>query len=149
MRYSFVFSVLCCVCFFSFGCGDKRPDGMPKPVSCTLTVQFEDGSPVEDANIRLIPEDSANKWAAGGKTNAAGKLEVKTSGEYLGVIPGKYKVICTKTESIPTGQKSEEGDEMMKVNHLIHPSFSSAAKTTLTLEVQNSPVNETLVVKKP
>jgi hypothetical protein len=79
------------------GCGEKLPDGMPKPVPCEIIVTQE-GAPLEGALVSLQPSDEG-KWSAVGKTDATGKAIVFTMDRYRGAVPGQYKVLVTKTET--------------------------------------------------
>ncbi|MCL2742978.1 MAG: carboxypeptidase-like regulatory domain-containing protein [Planctomycetaceae bacterium] len=132
-------------------CGGKlppRPEGMPNPVSCTIIVQDESGTPIDKALVVLRPEDS--EWTASGSTDTSGRTSVKTNGLYNGAVPGKYKVLISKSEIISTGQMSDEGTEVTQTNVLIDPKFSKKEATPFTLEVPVSGTcTETFKVSPP
>lgn len=92
----FVF-VLCSMMLFVAGCGEKLPAGMPKPVPCEVIVTQED-KPLENALVSLQPSDG-KQWSAVGNTDATGKAIVFTTDRYKGAVPGKYKVLVSKTET--------------------------------------------------
>ena len=88
---------LCVLIFLQTGCGEKLPDGMPKPVPCEILVTQE-GNPLENALVSLQPVGDG-KWSAIGNTDATGKAIVFTMDKYKGAVEGKYKVIVSKTET--------------------------------------------------
>jgi len=144
------FSLLLCVALI-VGCGPKRPVGMPKLVSCVLTFQYEDGEPVGEAMVTLVPEDaSLQQWSIAGSTNASGVVTIYTHADFAGAPAGKYKVVIRKTEAVPvaSGEKDEYGQPIVEVHSLIAEEFSNAGKTTLSLEIGSSPARETFTVTK-
>lgn len=76
------------------GCGDDGPKLVP--VSGTVTMN---GKPLEGATIAFSPEPS-NKEGQGADdiTGPTGNYKAMTRGR-SGVVPGKYKVVVTKTPS--------------------------------------------------
>ena len=84
------------VILMAVGCGEKLPAGMPKPVPCEILVTQE-GKPLENALVALQPSDNGT-WSAVGNTDATGKAIVFTMDRYKGAVPGKYKVLVSKTE---------------------------------------------------
>jgi len=144
------FSLLFCVALI-VGCGPKRPEGMPKLVSCVLTFQYEDGEPVGEAMVTLVPEDaSLQQWSISGSTNASGVVTIYTHADFAGAPAGKYKVVVRKTELIPdpTGKKDVYGEPIMETHSHIAAKFSSSILTPLSLEIGTSPTRETLEVVK-
>lgn len=140
--------LLLCVALI-VGCGPKRPPGLPDLVGCVLTIQYEDGSVVDNAIVSLAPEDdNLRQWSISGTTNASGVVTIYTNGDLVGVPAGKYKVVVQKTEVAPTGQKDEYGDPITASRSLIAEEFSNSGKTPLSLEVGSSPVKTTLKVEK-
>jgi len=147
-RLSLTFSLLFCVALI-VGCGQKRPEGLPKLVSCVLTIQFEDESPVDNAMVSLVPEDAdLRQWSISGSTNASGVATIYTNADFVGAPAGKYKVVVRKTEVLPTDQKDEYGDPITESRSLIAEEFSNSSKTPFSLEVGNSSVTETFTVAK-
>ena len=143
---SFLLGVL-----FVAGCGgdSAAKRGIPPLVPCVLTFQFEDGTPVDGAIVRLFPDDTENKWVSGGGTDADGVVEIRTDGDFSGVPKGTYKVTCSKSEAIPTGQMSEEGEEAMDTKILVARAYTRPNTTPLALTVTDAPINEVFKVGKP
>jgi len=142
------FSLLFCIALIA-GCGPKRPEGLPPLVRCVLTIQYEDGTPVDNAMVSLAPEDDhLRQWSIAGTTNASGVAAISTNGDFVGAPAGKYKVVVRKVELLPTDEKDEYGEPVMKTLPLIAEEFTNAAKTPHTLEIGNSPVAETFKVTK-
>ena len=143
------FSLLFCVALI-VGCGTKRPAGLPNLVSCVLTFQYEDGTPVDEAMVSLTPEDAdLRQWSISGTTDASGVAKISTNAEFSGAPAGKFKVVVRKVALIPTGEMDKEvGEPIMETQSLIAEEFTNAGKTPLSLEVGSSPVKETFKVKK-
>jgi len=142
--------LFCVTVFFVGGCGDSPSKrGIPPLVPCSLTFLFEDDAPVDGASIRLLPDDPDSKWAMSGFTASDGTAEISTDGDFPGVPKGTYKVTCTKSEQIPTGKKSEEGEEVFDSKLLVAKEYSRPNTTPLTLTVGGAPVNEVFKIKKP
>ena len=148
-RLLFAFSLLFCVALL-VGCGGpKRPEGLPKLVRCVLTIQYADGSPVDNAMVSLIPEDAdLVQWSISGTTNASGVATISTNADFVGAPAGKYKVVVRKAQLVPTAEKDEYGDTVMESHSLIAEKFSNPAKTSLSLEVGSDSVAETFKVEK-
>ena len=83
---------------FAVGCGgQKTPPDMPKLQPTTIVITQE-GAPVEGASVQLVKPDDLNyKWLAGGLTDAQGRCEIKTHGQYKGAPEGEFAVIVYKT----------------------------------------------------
>lgn len=75
----------------------ERPNGLPELYPCSIAVTFG-GQTIEDVNIQLIPENRADKWQAGGKTDSKGVAVLATAVGFNGVPEGRYLVAFTKTE---------------------------------------------------
>lgn len=143
------FSLLLCMTLM-VGCGPKRPEGLPNLVSCVLTFQYEDGTPIDNGMVSLSPENpDLRQWSISGTTDASGVTKISTNGEFPGAPAGKYKVVIRKVELIPTGKVDKEvGEPIVETLSLIDEEFSSASKTPLSLEVGSGSVKETFKVKK-
>jgi hypothetical protein len=143
------FSLLLCVTLI-VGCGPKRPEGMPALLSCVLTIQYEDGSPVDNASVSLAPEDaSLMQWSISGSTNASGVATITTNGDFTGAPAGKYKVVVRKSELVQVNEIDAFGAEVTeKLQSLIAEEFTNPGKTPHSLEVGRSPVKETFKVAK-
>jgi len=100
MRQTLCFSGMFFLLLFA-GCGGgvQLPEGMPQPQPTTITITQE-GKPLAGASVALIPADAAlSKWNAGAITDSSGNAHIKTLQKYDGVVPGKFMIIITKTES--------------------------------------------------
>ena len=148
-KLSLAFALLFCVALFS-GCGPARPEGMPVLVSCILTIEYEDGTPVAGALVTLVHDDPAlRQWAIGGSTNSSGVVAIATNTDWAGAPAGSYKVVVSKVELVETGRVDVYGDPITGSASVISAEFTTAARTTLTLEIGNSAVRETLKVGNP
>ena len=144
-----VFPMLLCITLI-IGCGGpKRPPGLPSLVPCILTIQYEDGSPVDKAMVSLAPEDAElRQWSISGTADASGVVTIRTNGDFAGAPAGKYKVVVRKSEVVPTGKNDEYGDPITGSRSLVAEKFSNSGKTPLSLEVGSSSVRETFKVEK-
>ncbi len=95
LQYSYVLAVV----LFLNGCGEKLPLGMPRPVPCDVVVTQE-GKMLPGAVVRLHPVEGGS-WNATGLTDESGKALLYTMDRFKGAVPGKYKVIVSKTEFEP------------------------------------------------
>ena len=124
--------MLCAVCLL-LGCsfGPPKPDGFPKDiVPCVLTFTQE-GQPLSEAIISLVPDsEDARNWSAGGMTKGDGTVKVYTYGKWEGIPLGTYKIIVVKS----TVEDRPGGREV--VIHLVNTDLMDAKTTPLTLEVK-------------
>lgn len=128
------FTIFCAVlCGALVGCGKKLPDGLPNLLPCSVIVTQE-GKPLSDAAVALVPQDG--KWSANGVSDANGIAKMYTSGQYEGVVAGKYKVCITKTEIIPgkplPNSDTSEPDQSFT---LVEPQYRDQKKTPLTVDI--------------
>ena len=93
-------------CFLTFGCGGKpKPDGMPDLYKTTIVVT---------QNGALQSDDPSLKWAVGGKTDANGRAELTTHGDFKGAPAGTYRVGVVKMEyEIREGAVDDEGNPVV------------------------------------
>ncbi len=99
MRIKSIFAAsLAASLLLAVGCGgQKTPPDMPKLQPTTIVITQE-GAPVEGASVQLVKPDDLNyKWLAGGVTDAQGRCEIKTHGQYKGAPEGEFAVIVYKT----------------------------------------------------
>jgi hypothetical protein len=147
-RLLIISHLLFCVTLVA-GCGPKRPPGLPNLVSCVLTFQYEDGSPVDNAMVSLSSdEESLRQWSIAGSTDSHGVAKISTNGEFVGAPAGKYKVVIRKVELVPTDKNDEYGEPIMDTYNLIAEEFTNAGKTPHSLEVGTSSVSQTFTVTK-
>ncbi|MDR3232274.1 MAG: hypothetical protein LBT46_01170 [Planctomycetaceae bacterium] len=102
MRYLITITLLIVTLMLS-GCGERLPDGMPKPYPVTIHV-IQDGKAMQGASVTLIPQGESNKWTAGALTDSSGNAVVKVLARYAGAVPGNYKVAVEKLITERTGQ---------------------------------------------
>src|SRR5262249_36834431 len=74
-----------------------------KPVKIEGSLKWENGSPVAGADVKFLPVQEDGKVAYG-TTGNDGKFELTTENFGDGAMPGKYKVIVTKSSSETTGE---------------------------------------------
>ncbi|MDR1959279.1 MAG: hypothetical protein LBQ54_09615 [Planctomycetaceae bacterium] len=135
-QYLFPPSLLLLLLIPFCGCTREVPDGMPATVPCFITVT-QDGKPLAEASITLIPEDGG-QWNGGGKTDAGGTARMYTQAKYEGIPAAKYKVIVAKTEFV--AGVPESSDHRIKGTpdiyyELVEAKYANAETTPLTLDV--------------
>jgi hypothetical protein len=148
-----IWAVSGCLLVFVGCSGQKTPDGMPPLHPCVVMLTM-DGQPFDGASVTLHPMEGG--YTAGGTTNAAGKVEIMTSGKYRGAPLGKYKVTITKTDLVfdpgyepenikitPSGDEVQDRKTQFYIaqNHskhvsLVDPMLLKKDETPLELEVQ-------------
>ena len=149
MKLSRYFTLFVALCLCLTGCsGQKYPDGMPKLVPCEITIQQE-GQPLADAMVSLIPTQGDNKWSANGRTDDAGKAVIYTWGKYEGAAEGSYKVVVgkTHTDSAPQAASSDEETrrpQQDKTYNLVEEVYSEASTTPLEIELKKGTKEFTL-----
>ncbi len=102
---------LACVCAVAVGCskGPKKPADLPPLYPATITVVYDDGTPVDQATVALRPAGGGNaQWNVTGVTHAQGKLVCKTNGNWDGAPAGSYEAMVTK-EIIVSEDSTEPG----------------------------------------
>jgi len=126
----------------AFGCGPKKPDGMPPLYPCELTF-VQGTTPVEGVLVNLYPEDgSDSRWRSGGTTDANGKIELRTLAQYKGVPEGSYKVTAYKTligdgpEITEEQIKSGNTNFVAKSTRYVDAKFEFPDQTPLRLTVK-------------
>ncbi len=136
VQFSRVFAVVvaAAVGFASFvGCGKPRPDGMPKLVSCSVTV-LQDGKPLEGATVAFHSETI--KWSVGGTTDAFGVAKMHTHGDYPGSPEGSFKVTIQKTVVEKSGEGASASASISAVAYdAVDLQYKTAADTPLTIDV--------------
>ncbi|MDO5581518.1 MAG: hypothetical protein Q4G69_10295 [Planctomycetia bacterium] len=140
--------------FLFVGCsGEKLPADLPKLLPCSIKIVLEDGSPVENASVQLIPEDSQyRKWSVGGTTAPDGSLNVLTIGKYKGAVPGKYKVLIQKMKDVEDGEFKNEKGEMEKLYKgvsVLDPVFAKVNTTPLILSLEPDKIDPSVFTVKP
>jgi len=139
--YIALLSIASCV----FGCsrGNDRPQNLPDLFPVNIRV-LQQGEPVSDAFVRLIPVDSAMPWSCGATTTADGHAKIMTVGRFEGAPQGEYKVLISKLEMTPTIQADLSDLKSQKVStstagfDLIEPKYSDIKSTPLTANVTSN-----------
>ena len=149
--------VLITTCFFTLGCSDGRPDGMPKPYPLTLTFTQE-GVPLAGAQVMLnAVSPDLQRWGAGGTTDANGKITLNTLGQYPGVVAGKFKVMVEKTEmdapiAVKPGEEMTKeqiaADAKRKIYDLVDPKYGDLNRTDLEVEAGAATPSKTFELGK-
>lgn len=144
MRTGFFLSLLVlCV----LGCDTPKPEGIPSLVPVTVKV-IQDGKPLADAMVSLMPTDVENaRWTSGGKTNAKGIANPVVYGQYPGAAVGRYKICVSKTETPPSPAPTsrDETPPPQKTYNLVDPKFGDV-QTTEEVEITQSSGNLTIDV---
>jgi len=95
--------VALCVSIAVVGCskGPKKPKDLPKLNPTTVTVTYDDGTPVDNATVvlRLAQSTGGRTWNVAGTTDATGKVALKTDGNWDGIPAGEYEGMVTKEVS--------------------------------------------------
>ena len=108
---------------FSWGCGKKKPDGIPDLYPATITVK-NGSTPIANVSIVLIKKDSSSSggsWSATGNTDSNGVAKIKTSqGDWVGngAPAGEYTIFMNKRpgDFVPEPIPPElDGDEAAKL----------------------------------
>jgi hypothetical protein len=93
------------------GCGGKYK---PVPVEGIVTL---DDQPVPGATVLFLP-DSEGGRSASAMTDGEGNFQLTTYQEGDGALPGKYRIMVTKTEAIDAPPAPiQPGDEKSVVEH--------------------------------
>lgn len=131
---------LACVCAVAVGCqkGPKKPADLPALYPTTVTVVYDDGTPVDGATVALRPAGGGNaKWNLTGVTDAQGKLVLKTNGNWDGAPVGSYEAMVTK-EVAEMEESTEPGASAVvksRTNY-IDTKFNNPKTSGLTAEVK-------------
>ncbi|MDR1958459.1 MAG: DUF4198 domain-containing protein [Planctomycetaceae bacterium] len=67
---------------FCAGCGEKTPEGMPALIKNASVTVIQDGKPLADAKVVLVPTNGSSRWTVGGQTDASGIAKLVTHGQY-------------------------------------------------------------------
>lgn len=93
-------ALVACICIVSVGCagGAKKPADLPKLNPTTIKIVYDDGTPVDNAQValRLAKSTGGRVWNLTGVTDATGSLTLKTDGQWDGAPAGSYQVMVTK-----------------------------------------------------
>lgn len=138
-KHFFAFA-LACVCAVAVGCqkGPKKPADLPPLYPTTITVVYDDGTPVDGATVALRPAGGgSSQWNVTGVTDAQGKLVCKTNGNWDGAPAGSYEAMVTK-EIAEMEEPTEAGASAVvksRTNY-IDTKFANPKTSGLTAEVK-------------
>lgn len=142
MKYRFALLVaICCLGAAVVGCskGPKKPDDLPSLNPTTITVTYDDGTPVDGATVALLPveKQAGRAWNLTGKTDANGTVTLKTDGNWDGAPSGVYNVIVTKEVSEVEEPTEKGGSSRAKsVTRLVDQKYANPKTSGLTVEIQ-------------
>lgn len=145
-------------CFFvlslSIGCaGTDIPKDLPSRSPCTVKVVYDDETPIPDATVAFVSEDSGKRrWDPTAITDASGVATMRIQATYDGAPVGKYKVCVSKTiteDNRPpappegTPEHSDWAADYSKVKKysVVDDAFGNSNTTTLEVEVLSQPEN--------
>ncbi|MDR1492399.1 MAG: carboxypeptidase-like regulatory domain-containing protein [Planctomycetaceae bacterium] len=118
---SLTLGIAIAVLFFC-GCGKKSnlPDNFPEIAPCEIAVT-QDGKPLADALVTLIPQNIATPYAQGctGITDETGKASLRTYGQ-IGVPLGKYKVVISKTKDEDGTETTDENGVKIQIGQKVY-----------------------------
>ena len=92
-------AILLCAAAVLVGCskGPKKPANLPKLFPATVTVTYDDGTPIDQATVAFRkPGGGSSEWNVTGRTGADGKLVLMTNGNWEGAPAGEYEVMIEK-----------------------------------------------------
>ncbi|MGL4594479.1 MAG: hypothetical protein ACRCUY_07085 [Thermoguttaceae bacterium] len=114
LNFIVIGSLLLCIS----GCGPKMPPDMPKLHPVTITVTYDDGTPVDDATIVFYPAEWSNvgDWFCSAVTDQSGVAAMSTQGKYQGIPAGFFDVTAKKhiqkgAEIVPPIKKNPTREE--------------------------------------
>ena len=139
----FLFSALLGVVFLVPGCQgrDAPPEGMPDLYPTSVTI-LQEGVPLAEASICLIPDEGTSPWSSGGSTDPNGVAVLRTHGKFPGVPAGSYRMTVSKIKMPPpvsadlsaldAPPRAEE-----PTYDLVAPEYAYPNQTSLRLEVRS------------
>ena len=128
----------------------NRPSGLPPLHPTTVTI-MQNGTPLSGVSVRLLSKEPS-EWPSAGTTDASGKAEIVTYGQFPGVPTGEYMVILSKTESVSKGDgQSGEGGSggTTEIFSLIAVEHTKEGTSTLQITVNKGKNATTFDVGEP
>ena len=114
-----VVSALMIVTLVVSGCGKKSP--LPT-VKTSGQVMYK-GQPVSEASVMLVPQEGQR--AAVGKTDSQGRFVLTTLTAGDGAMPGKYKIVITKTAAVEAAADAAEMPDITKEQAIVKPAAAA------------------------
>ena len=138
-------AAILCLCAIICGCskGPKKPSDLPKLNPTTVTVTYDDGTPVENATVALLSSETGGRtWNLTGPTDASGKLVLKTDGNWDGAPAGSYRVIVTKEISEMEEPTEVGGSVSIKgITRYVDQKYSNPNTSGLTATIEDGKEN--------
>ncbi len=136
-----------CVCIIVVGCskGPKKPKDLPKLNPTTITVLYDDGTPVDGATValRLAQSTGGRTWNVLGKTDATGKAALQTDAHWDGVPAGEYEGMVTKEVADVEKAKEPGGSDTVKgVTRFVAVKYSNPHDSGLKASITDGGKNE-------
>ncbi|MBR0225700.1 MAG: carboxypeptidase regulatory-like domain-containing protein [Thermoguttaceae bacterium] len=141
MKFNFLsVAAILCLCAIVCGCskGPKKPSDLPKLYPATVTVTYDDGSPVEGATVALLSQTTGGRtWNLTGVTDATGKLVLRTDGNWDGAPAGSYNAIVTKEIGVSDAPTEKGGSETLKsITRYVDEKYNNPKTSGLTVEIK-------------
>lgn len=132
---------LICVCAVALGCskGPKKPADLPALNPTVVTVTYDDGEPVADAQVVLRnPSSTGGRvWNVTGKTDASGKATMMTDGNWPGVPAGDYQGMVIKEISDVEEPTTVGGSAIVKgIKRYVATKYGDPHDSGLTASIQ-------------
>lgn len=143
-HFASVVAILC-LCAVVCGCskGPKKPADLPKLNPTTVTVTYDDGSPVDGATVAFLASQTGGRtWNLTGVTDAAGKLVLMTDGNWEGAPAGDYRVIVTK-EVTEMSEPTEPGGSVTTKSstRFVDQKYNLPTTSGLTAKIEEGKAN--------
>jgi len=104
---------------------------------------------VSDVSIRLVPK-IASEWPVSSITNADGKANLVTYGQFAGAPAGEYTVVLSKTVSEEVEPaKDEYTSGVTKIYSLIDEKYTKPETSTLEITIEKKRSSQTFDAGKP
>ncbi len=138
-------AAILCLCAIVCGCskGPKKPSDLPKLNPTTVTVTYDDGSPVDGATVAFLSSQTGGRtWNLTGVTDASGKLTLMTDGNWAGAPAGDYRVIVTKEVSEMEASGEVGASETLKgITRYVDQKYNNPNTSGLTATVADGKEN--------
>lgn len=133
-------ATILCLCAIVCGCskGPKKPADLPKLYPATVTVTYDDGTPVDGATVALLSQTTGGRtWNLTGVTDASGKIVLKTDGNWDGAPAGSYNAIVTKEVTEMEAPVEKGGSDKIKsITRFVDEKYGNPKTSGLTVEIK-------------
>ncbi|MDO5309460.1 MAG: hypothetical protein Q4G03_08205 [Planctomycetia bacterium] len=127
--------VLALLTLATVGCGgEKKPSDLPKLYPTTITVTYDDGTPVDGANVALMSaqKTSGRTWNLAGVTDASGVIILMTDGKWNGAPAGEYNAMVIKEVAEDASEDGTPGPTTVYVDRKFNNPKTSGLTVTVT-----------------